>query len=60
MNKNELAKLYGIDIKTFKRKINRDSIKVSLSNLGYEERQRYLTPAQVECIFRHLGKPIKK
>lgn len=62
--KSELASIYMPDVNpaTARRTLQRwikgnEKLEKELFNAGYKERVVLLTPAQVEIIFKHLGRP---
>jgi hypothetical protein len=53
MTKKELQNAYGVSPKTFQKWISK------ISTLKIEPGTKVFTPAEVETIFTHLGKPDK-
>jgi len=59
VSKGELALQYNISVRTLRRRFkSADGLLSELfDSSSYEKRRRYLLPAEIECVYKHLGIP---
>ena len=58
LTKGHLADQYGLSVQTFVKRMNQCPALIrELSEMNVDKWQKLFFPKEIECIYRHLGKP---